>query len=146
VEISDSEGWTDVGCTSDQLLAAAARRGLDGRKWTSWDDMFVALGSGSAVLALCNNRWLIPRSYPPGSGWESLHWVRIVAASDRDDMLYLYDPLSYLHQLDGSVYQGPVASTQQGMGQAIASTAWPEAGVILTSRGGRSLNLATAAP
>lgn len=140
VQVSDEEGWTDVGCTSDQMIDAAQRRGLNGRKFTYWEELEDALLAGEAPLLLLNNVFLVPRSYPPGHGWESLHWVRCAAFSNRDDMLYLYDPLTWIQQLDGSVYQGPVASTQEGCTQAIATTSWPEAGVILTSTTGRNLN------
>jgi len=140
VQISDEEGWTDVGCTSAQLIDAADRRGLQGALWTYWEEAEAALELGHAVLVLCNNQYLVPRPYPFDAGWEALHWVRLVALSDRDDMTYLYDPLCYLQQKDGSVYQGPTCSTQQGMTTAINTTAWPEAGVVLASRGGRRLN------
>jgi len=145
VQLSDQYGWTDAGCTSDQLLAAADEHGLAGRKWTDWDDAFVALAGGEAVLALLNNRYITPRPYPFGSGWESLHWIRIVALSDRDDMAYCYDPLCYMQESSGGFYQGPTASTQEGLTGGIQTNGWPEAGVILTSRAGRPLNLKTPA-
>jgi hypothetical protein len=55
-------------------------------------------------------------------------------------MCYVYDPLTYLYQPDGSVYQGPVASTVEQVMAAIRVTAWPEAGVIFHSRAGKNLN------
>src|SRR5215831_14466256 len=64
VQISDEEGWTDVGATSDQVIDAAQRRGLDGRKWTSWAEVETALAVGEAVLVLLNNQYMVPRSYP----------------------------------------------------------------------------------
>jgi len=95
---------------------------------------------GEAVLILCDNKHLEPRTYPPGAAWEAMHWVRAVVATDRDDMVYLYDPLTYCLANDGSVYQGPVASTFDGLNQAISATPYWESGIILTSRVGVNLN------
>ena len=55
-------------------------------------------------------------------------------------MVYLYDPLTYAIQKDGTVYQGPVASTFDGLNQAISATSYWESGIILTSRVGTNLN------
>lgn len=140
VQISDQCGITDQGCTSSQLIACADMHGLDGRQWFKWQELLDGLKAGEAVLILCDNRYLEPRTYPAGYGWEAMHWVRAVVASDRDDMLYLYDPLTYAPQKDGSIYQGPVASTFDGVNEAISITPFAEAGVILTSRGGVNLN------
>lgn len=128
------------GTTSDDLLQLMAGYGFDGRKWQHWQEMRDALVDGEAVLILCDNRYLEPRSYPPGAAWEALHWVRAVVASDRDDLVYLYDPLTYLPQPWGGVYQGPMASTFDGLNAAISATAYWEAGIILTSRVGIDLN------
>jgi len=134
---SDPQG---DGTTSADLIRLANANGLDGRLWYGWPEADAALLAGEAVLVLCDNRYLTPRTYPPGASWEALHWVRCVVHSQRDDMLYLYDPLTYGAQLWGPPYQGPVASTVDGCTAAIQATAWPESGVILTSRLGHDLN------
>lgn len=140
VQISDEEGWTDNGATSDQLISAAQARGLGGRKWTYWEELEQAVAQGEAVMVLCQNQYLEPRAYPMDYGWEALHWVRVLAVALRDDMCYVYDPLCYLAQKDGSVYQGPTLSTEGTMVTAIQTNGWPEAGVILTSGSGTNLN------
>ena len=134
---SDPQG---DGTTCQDLISLADEYGLDGRVWYSWDDAKQALTNGEAVLCLLNNEYLTPRTYPAGASWNAMHWIRVVRFSDRDDMCYVYDPLTYCVQLDGTVYQGPVASTAEDVMGAIASTAYPEAGVIFTSRGHRDLN------
>jgi hypothetical protein len=140
VQVSDQCGFTGQGATSNEMIACASAHGLDGRLWYAIDEAISALAAGEAVLALIDNRHLVPRTYPPGDAWNAHHWVRAVLHSDRDDMLYLYDPLTYAPQPDGSVYQGPVASTAQGLLNAIMATPYPESGVILTSRTGQNLN------
>jgi hypothetical protein len=140
VQISDQCGITDRGATSADLIACAASYGLDGRMWTYWQEMLDAIKAGEAALILCDNKHLTPRTYPLGYGWEAMHWVRAVVASDRDDMVYLYDPLTWAPQKDGTVYQGPVASTFDGVNAAISATPFWESGVILTSRKGTNLN------
>ena len=99
-----------------------------------------ALVAGEAVVALLDNRELVPRTYPPGNSWNAMHYVRIVLASARDSMLYLYDPLTYQPAPDGTVYQGPVASSTQALLKAIKATPFAESGVIYTSRRGVDLN------
>jgi hypothetical protein len=140
VQISDEEGWTDVGCTSDQLIDAAGRRGLDGRKWVYMEELEEALKAGQAVAVLCQNQYLTPRPYPLDYGWEALHWIRALAVADRDDVVYCYDPLCWMVQKDGSAYQGPTVTTQDQLADAIRVNGWPEAGVLLSSRQGRDLN------
>lgn len=140
VQVSDECGMTDVGCTSQQLISCAAGRGLDGRLWYQTGEARAALAAGEAVLVLLDNKFMQPRSYPLAYGWEAMHWIRIVAASERDDMCYVYDPLTYMSQKDGTIFQGPVASTFDGLAGAIQATPYNEAGVILTSRQGRNLN------
>jgi len=66
--------------------------------------------------------------------------IRVVRVTDRDDMCYVYDPLTYIYQPDGTVYQGPIASTAEQVMAAIVSTPYPEAGTILASRSHRDLN------
>lgn len=128
------------GTTCDDLIRLADAHGVDGRNWYSWDDAIASMNMGAAVLCLLDNRYLLPRSYPNGESWNAMHWVRALVYSDRDDMVYLYDPLTYLYQPDGSVYQGPVASTQEQLWTAIMATSYSESGVILSSRQGRDLN------
>lgn len=128
------------GTTSQDLIRLAGQHGLDGREWYQWGDAAQALLNGEAVLCLLDNRHMVPRSYPPGESWNAMHWVRAVVHSDRDQLVYCYDPLTYLPQPDGTVYQGPVATSQPELWAAIMATQYPDAGVILTSRGGRDLN------
>jgi hypothetical protein len=128
------------GTTCQDLITLMDKYGLDGRTWQQWPELLAALEHGEAVLILCDNRYLTPRSYPSGASWEAMHWIRAVVASDRDDMVYVYDPLTWIVQTDGSVYQGPVASNFPGIIGAVAATAYWEAGVILTSRQGHNLN------
>lgn len=128
------------GTTCQDIIRLADANGLDGRNWYSWDDAIVALSNGEAVLCLLDNRYLLPRSYPNGESWNAMHWIRVVRVSDRDDMCYVYDPLTYQYQPDNTVYQGPVASTQDQIWAAIMATTYPESGVILTSRQGNDLN------
>lgn len=140
VQVSNECGMTDRGCTSQQLIDCAAGRGLDGRLWYSADDVRSALAAGEAVLVLNDNKYLEPRPYPAGYGWEAMHWIRIVAASDRDNQAYVYDPLTYIGQKDGSVFQGPTTMDLETIMGAVRATPFAEAGVILTSRQGRRLN------
>ena len=128
------------GTTCDDLIGLAEACGLDGESWYSWDDATSALTNGAAVLCLLDNRQLLPRSYPNGESWNAMHWIRVVRVSDRDDMCYVYDPLTYLYQPDGTAYQGPVASTVEQVLAAIQATPYAEAGVILRSRTSRDLN------
>ena len=136
---SEVPGAAD-GTTSQDLITLMDRYGFDGRTWQHWQEMKDALVVGEAVLILCDNKYLEPRTYPSSSAWEAMHWVRAVVASDRDDMVYLYDPLTYAIQKDGTVYQGPVASTFDGLNNAISATPYWESGIILTSRVGTNLN------
>jgi hypothetical protein len=128
------------GTTCQDLIDLMSRYGCDGRTWVHWQELLDGIAAGQAVLVLCDNRYLVPRSYPAGAAWEAMHWVRAVVASDRDDMVYLYDPLTWIRQRDGSIYQGPIASSFDGMNDAISATAYWESGVILTSRKGTNLN------
>lgn len=140
VQIADTEGWTDNGATSDQLISAAQARGLSGRKWTYWEELEAAIAAGEAVMILCQNVYLEPRPYPMDYGWEALHWVRCLQTSLRDEMCYLYDPLTWMVQKDGTPFQGPTVCTEDTLVTAIQQNGWPEAGVILTSGSGQNLN------
>lgn len=128
------------GTTPTDLIRLMTSYGFGCREWVQWGEMRDALARGEAVLILCDNRYLTPRSYPPGAAWEALHWVRAVVASDRDDLVYIYDPLTYLPQTEGPVYQGPMASTYDGLNAAISATAYWESGIIVTSPLGIDLN------
>lgn len=128
------------GTTCQDLIGLVERYGLAGRVWYQWNDAAQSLLRGDAVLCLLDNRYLLPRSYPNGDSWNAMHWIRVVVQSDRDDMCYVYDPLTYLYQPDGTVYQGPVASTAAQVMAAIAVTAYPEAGIIVSSATGKNLN------
>lgn len=140
VQVSDQCGMTDVGCTSQQLIACAGARGLDGRLWYQPGEAKVAIDGGEAVLVLCDNKYLEPRPYPAGYGWEAMHWIRIVAYAARENLAYVYDPLTYIPQKDGSIFQGPTAMDLETIMRAVQVTPYSEAGVILTSRQGRNLN------
>jgi hypothetical protein len=128
------------GTTSADLIALMDKYGFDGRTWQHWQEMRDALDVGAAVLVLLDHRYLVPRSYPDGAAWEAMHWIRVVVASDRDDMCYVYDPLTWIRNKDNSVFQGPIASNFDGMNEAISATPYWESGVILTSREGTNLN------
>jgi len=136
---SEVPGAAD-GTTSADLIALMDKYGFDGRTWQHWQEMRDALDQGAAVLILCDNRYLTPRSYPPGAAWEAMHWIRAVVASDRDDLVYIYDPLTFLPQSAGPTYQGPMASSFDGLNDAISATPYWESGIILTSRVGIHLN------
>lgn len=140
VQIADQYGITDRGATSDQLIAAANEYGLDGRKWVYAEELETALRGGEAGLLLCDNKYLEPRAYPLDYGWEAMHWIRIYAMSDFEELAYVYDPLCWIPQKDGSIYQGPTASTLEGLLNAVRASPYAEAGIILTSRQGRDLN------
>ena len=56
------------------------------------------------------------------------------------ELAYVYDPLAYIPQKDGSIFQGPTAMTLESIVNAVRATPYPEAGVILTSSQGRDLN------
>lgn len=140
VQVSDACGITDRGCTSDQLIACANAYGLDGRKWTYVEEAQEALLAGEAVLILCDNQFLEPRPYPMGYGWEAMHWIRAVAFSDFQDLIFMYDPLTYMEQKSGPPYQGPTCMDVQSVMTSIAKTPYAEAGVVLTSRKGLDLN------
>jgi hypothetical protein len=139
-QVAMENGIWNEGSTSDQLLTAAGRYGFSGGKWYSWQDGCNHLEAGHAVLNLLNNWVLEPREYPNGGAWNSLHWTRSVRQLDVDGLVYTYDPLCWMPQADGSVYQGPGLYTIATVQTAIAGTSWPEAGIYLVSPSGRNLN------
>lgn len=140
VAVSDQCGFTDAGATSAEMIACAEAHGLAGRMWQYVEEAKNALEDGEAVLCLLDNRYMEPRSYPAGASWEAMHWVRVLYVSPEEQLAYVYDPLTYMIQPDGSVYQGPVASTVEGLLTAIRQTPYWEAGVILSSKTGQHLN------
>jgi hypothetical protein len=129
------------GTTSDDLLNVMSDYGIPGDRWYGWDDLGELLEAGHAVLLLNENHLLVPRPYPSGSGFNATHWIRLVANSVPDAMLYVYDPLAYLYQPDGSVYQGPTVATAESVKAAGDATGYPEYGVYFVSPSGRRLNL-----
>lgn len=130
------------GTTSHDLLTLMKGYGFDGNLWYTWPDAHSHWASGHAILALNDNRYLCPRSYPPGDNWNSLHWVRLLIEAGPDAMTYTYDPLTYLMQPNGAVYQGPTVYQSSSIMRAIQATTWPEAGIYLVSPSGRDLNVA----
>jgi hypothetical protein len=131
---------TKDGTTSQDLLTLMDGYGFPGGLWSSWDDLDELMRNGLGVLLLCDNRHLVPRPYPAGAAWEAMHWVRIVATSVPDGMAYVYDPLTYLYQPDGSAYQGPTVATLDSLKAAGDVTGYPEYGVAFVSPTGRDLN------
>jgi hypothetical protein len=140
VQIAVQYGIANVGATSDQLIAAGGDFDLDGSKWYAWSEADAQMHAGGAVLCLLDNSRLVPRPYPNGSGWNAMHWIRILAVVENGKMVYAYDPLTYMYQPDGSVYQNPTVVTQESLWEAIMATGYPEAGVIFLSTLGRNLN------
>lgn len=132
VAVSDEAGWTDKGATSQEIIDYAARHGFSGRLWYSWGDLEAALVNGEYALILLDNRNLYPRSYPSGAGWNATHWIRAKAMQIGGDLLYAYDPLTYLWDSIGRLYQGPYLYTVESVRQAIQATPYAEAGVILS--------------
>jgi hypothetical protein len=114
------------------LIATAEAMGIHGRPWTGWHECEEALAADEVPIALIANHLLIPRPYPPGAGWEALHYVRIRQVLDDGSLIYLYDPLCYLPQPLGGIYQGPTVVTYQSLTAAIMATPNQYAGVILT--------------
>ena len=128
------------GTTSDDLIRLASKYGLDGSKWYAWSEATANMAAQNAVLCLLDNSRLVPRPYPSGSSWNAMHWIRILRVVESGKMVYAYDPLTYMYQPDGSVYQNPTVVTQESLWEAIMATGYPDAGVILLSTAGRNLN------
>jgi hypothetical protein len=128
------------GTTSDDLLNVMAHYGIPGDRWYGWDDLDELLQAGHAVLLLNENYLLSPRPYPSGSGFNATHWIRLVAIGVPDQMIYVYDPLTYLYQPDGTVFQGPTVATTESVKAAGDATGYPEYGVYFVSPSGRNLN------
>jgi len=128
------------GTTSQDLLTLMRGYGIGGGLWYEWGQLEELWQAGHAVLLLNANWLLVPRPYPSGSSWNAHHWVRLVAGSVPDQMMYVYDPLTYLYQPDGSVYQGPTVATAESVKAAGDATGYPEYGVYFVSPSGRNLN------
>ena len=128
------------GTTSQDLLNLMAGYGFVGGLWHAWADGHDHLLRGNAVLLLNENRLLRPRPYPAGTSCNSTHWIRLVAHSVPDGMIYVYDPLTYLYQPDGTVYQGPTVATRASCRAAGDATGYPEYGVFFESPSGQNLN------
>jgi hypothetical protein len=140
LKIATENGIENRGATSQQVMQAGAVYGFAGDLWQLWKQALEAIDQGHAVLALLDNRYLVPRSYPPGASWNAMHWIRIVRAIDNEAYCYVYDPLTYCAQEIGVVYQGPGVYTTGSIRGAIMKSAYPEAGVILRSASGKNLN------
>lgn len=138
--ISHKYGIQDRGATSEQLIQAGADYQLDGSKWYAWSEAEAQMLAGGAVLCLLDNSRLVPRPYPSGTGWNAMHWIRVLRVVENGRMVYAYDPLTYMYQPDGSVYQNPTVVTQESLWEAIMATGYPEAGVIFLSLNYRNLN------
>lgn len=128
------------GTTSQDLIRLMDGYGFDGREWYRWDEVGPAIAAGDAVLCLNYNAWLEPRPYPPGAGWNAMHWLRCLYVGEGGTMCYVYDPLAYIANSDGSWYQGPTLVTRESLWAAIMQTGYPDAGIILHSRAGADLN------
>lgn len=131
VQVADEARWTDQGANSQQLMGEAARYGFQSRKWTAWQEALDALAAGQYVACLNMNAALRPTAYPLTGGWRQEHWLRLLQVLDGGEMAYCYDPLCYLPQIDGSIYEGPTVYTVESLRAAIAATPQPEAGVVL---------------
>jgi hypothetical protein len=130
------------GTTSQDLLNLMASYGFAGGLWSSWSEMWDHWAAGHAVLLLNANWLLLPRPYPAGSSWNAMHWIRLVAGAVPDAMLYVYDPLTWMPQPDGSAYQGPTVATEASCKAAGDGTGYPEYGIYLVSPSGKDLNRA----
>lgn len=139
-EVADKAGITDQGATSDDLLNVAATYGFSGGKWTTQAEGLDCYTAGHAVLALLDNHWLTPRAYPPGAQWNALHWIRLFDRLDQGEMWFCYDPLTYLYQPSGPVYQNPTVYLSGSIWNGIKHTTWPESGIFLMSPSGKNLN------
>jgi hypothetical protein len=129
------------GTTSQDLLNLMSEYGFQGGLWTVWDDLYAHWSRGHAVLLLNANWMLSPRPYPSSSSFNAMHWIRCLIEAGPDQMIYTYDPLTYLYQPDGSVYQGPTVHTTASVKAAGDATGYPEYGIYLISPSGVNLNV-----
>lgn len=119
------------GATSGALAAVLERYGFAARTWVRWPEATAALTAGVDVLCLLNNRYLRPRAYPPGDAWNALHWIRLRALLDDGSYGFVYDPLCYIPQADGTIYQGPTAVDIGSLRTAIQQTPYEVAGLLV---------------
>lgn len=119
---------------ADELIAAARGKGFTAVEWVQWPAVAPLLGlPGVGVFALVDNSVLRPTAYPNVPGWRAMHWVRLVELiGDDADLCVCYDPLTYLPQPHGLVYQGPMLYTTDSVRAAIMATPYGYAGVLAT--------------
>jgi len=129
------------GTTSQQLLALMSLYGFSGGLWDTWDDLYPHWEHGHAVLLLNQNWLLSPRPYPASTSFNATHWIRLLVEAGPDQMIYVYDPLTYLYQPDGKVFQGPTVATSSSCKAAGDATGYPEYGIYLISPSGKNLNV-----
>lgn len=128
------------GTTSQDLLQLMAGYGFSGGLWDTWDDLYAHWERGDAVLLLNANWMLSPRPYPSSTSFNAMHWIRLLAEAGPDQMVYTYDPLTYLYQPDGTIFQGPTVHTTASCRAAGDATGYPEYGVYLKPLTGGDLN------
>lgn len=116
----------------DQMQAAAETFGVKVSRWTVWESAATAMAGNDVVVALVDNKYLIPHSYPRGRGWDALHYIRLVEYIDNEQMIYCYDPLTYLTQGGFGLYQGPTIYTKESITNAIMHTPYNDAGLIIS--------------
>jgi hypothetical protein len=115
--------------------------GFSGGLWDTWDDLYPHWEHGHAVLLLNQNWLLSPRPYPASTSFNATHWIRLLVEAGPDQMIYVYDPLTYLYQPDGKVFQGPTVATSSSCKAAGDATGYPEYGIYLISPSGKNLNV-----
>lgn len=123
-------GWYDQGTTVETMLRLANEYGFKAQTWVVWTQAVEALQAGKAVLVLNMNEHLFPTNYPFAPGWRTEHWIRLVDLED-DELAYVYDPLTYLPQSDGRVYQGPTIQTIESIREAIRATPDAVSGIVM---------------
>lgn len=134
-QLQDQYGAPDVTVTSAQLAAAFQAEGFAAEPWVSWGEAGEALERGDAVLCLLHNALLVPRPYQWGAGWEADHWLRLYGREGGGTMAYVYDPLCYLPQPNGAIYQGPTSEITSSVQEAIRVTPYPESGLLVHREG-----------
>lgn len=118
------------GMTVEQVVSVLEGYGQKATAWTAIGDATASLAAGKAVLCLVDNWMLKPRSYPAGSGWDALHWIRLVAMPEAG-VCYVHDPLVYQTGEYPGAYQGPTVCTWDSLQAAIRATPVAESGVIV---------------
>lgn len=131
LEITAKHFVPEQGATAGQILDALAAYAQHGHTLITRHECLDALDGRQHLLLLVQNAVLVPRSYPPGPGWEALHWIRAVRTHEDETLLYCYDPLTYLPQRTGAIYQGPWLYTADSVWEAVRATPEPYAGVVV---------------